>query len=76
MVNITEYIVYIWLIPVVLTIVIPLAMAAVWAPVKIVRALISAARNRSPRSAPLQLPFTGQCSKTSFSGVEIYLDNN
>jgi len=62
MFNISDYIVYIWLIPVVLAIIIPLAMAAVWVPVKIIRSLVSVARSRSSRSAPLQLPSIGQCS--------------
>ena len=62
MFNISDYIVYIWLIPVVLTIVIPLVLAAVWVPVKIVRSFVSAARSRSSRPAPLSLPLTGQCS--------------
>lgn len=62
MLNISDYIVYIWLIPVVLTTIIPLAMAAVWVPVMIIRSFVSAARSRSSRSAPLQLSSTGQCS--------------
>jgi hypothetical protein len=53
MLTIADYIVYVWLIPVTITIVVPLTIAFVWVPVRMIRSFVLARSDRPSRSTSL-----------------------